>query len=537
MKIAVEGCAHGELDNIYASLQEAERRDNIKVDLLICCGDFQSSRNVADLACMAVPPKYRKICTFYKYFSGEKVAPVLTIFIGGNHEASNYLQELPYGGWVAPKIYYMGYVGVINIAGVRIGGLSGIYKSRDFMKGRCEKPPYDENSKRSVYHIRNLDVFRLKQISEPIDVFLSHDWPTGVYHHGNVAQLLRRKPFFREEIDANQLGSKPCEELLHHLKPKFWFSAHLHCKFAALVPHEDSPPTKFLALDKCLPKRQFLQLLDIPHNEDEKLQISYDLEWLTILHLTNHLLNVQNSITFMPGAGGNERFKFTPTDAERELIMSKMNNCLKVPENFRATAASHKPGDSAGKLKELEPKLNPQTVELCETLGIDDPIALISQKHGLNISLDTSYYETSTFIADSDESSITCCNEDSDIVEQESKINALELIDVKRLTPMKLPQPKLTAGDVEEVDSAEPSEVDKVNYQLPRAQEEVVPLPSQSTPEETADKASPKRVLEETEEIVEAQIDISEGLNDSVTSTTKKFKRRNESIYASSPDS
>jgi len=43
-----------------------------------------------------------------RYYSGEKVAPVLTVFIGGNHEASNYLQELPYGGWVAPKIYYMG---------------------------------------------------------------------------------------------------------------------------------------------------------------------------------------------------------------------------------------------------------------------------------------------------------------------------------------------------------------------------------------------------------------------------------------------
>ena len=45
---------------------------------------------------------------YLRYYSGEKVAPVLTIFIGGNHEASNYLQELPYGGWVAPKIYYMG---------------------------------------------------------------------------------------------------------------------------------------------------------------------------------------------------------------------------------------------------------------------------------------------------------------------------------------------------------------------------------------------------------------------------------------------
>ncbi|CAN0556655.1 unnamed protein product, partial [Ectocarpus sp. 8 AP-2014] len=32
--------------------------------------------------------------TFHKYYSGELVAPVLTIFIGGNHEASSYLQVL-----------------------------------------------------------------------------------------------------------------------------------------------------------------------------------------------------------------------------------------------------------------------------------------------------------------------------------------------------------------------------------------------------------------------------------------------------------
>ena len=46
--------------------------------------------------------------TFYKYYSGEKKAPVLTICIGGNHEASNHMQELPYGGWVAPNIFYLG---------------------------------------------------------------------------------------------------------------------------------------------------------------------------------------------------------------------------------------------------------------------------------------------------------------------------------------------------------------------------------------------------------------------------------------------
>ena len=33
--------------------------------------------------------------TFYKYYSGEKIAPVTTLFIGGNHEASSHLWELP----------------------------------------------------------------------------------------------------------------------------------------------------------------------------------------------------------------------------------------------------------------------------------------------------------------------------------------------------------------------------------------------------------------------------------------------------------
>jgi len=53
---------------------------------------------------------FEPLCSTYlcRYYSGEKKAPVLTIFIGGNHEASNYLQELPYGGWVAPNIYYIG---------------------------------------------------------------------------------------------------------------------------------------------------------------------------------------------------------------------------------------------------------------------------------------------------------------------------------------------------------------------------------------------------------------------------------------------
>jgi hypothetical protein len=43
---------------------------------------------------MAVSEKFKQMGTFYKYYTGEVFAPVPTIFIGGNHEASNFMQEL-----------------------------------------------------------------------------------------------------------------------------------------------------------------------------------------------------------------------------------------------------------------------------------------------------------------------------------------------------------------------------------------------------------------------------------------------------------
>ena len=40
-QIAVEGCCHGELDNIYATVRQLEAQGQPKLDLLLICGDFQ----------------------------------------------------------------------------------------------------------------------------------------------------------------------------------------------------------------------------------------------------------------------------------------------------------------------------------------------------------------------------------------------------------------------------------------------------------------------------------------------------------------
>ena len=52
-QIAVEGCCHGELDTIYAAMQRLEAKEGVKIDLLICCGDFQA-RRPASRACPAL---------------------------------------------------------------------------------------------------------------------------------------------------------------------------------------------------------------------------------------------------------------------------------------------------------------------------------------------------------------------------------------------------------------------------------------------------------------------------------------------------
>jgi lariat debranching enzyme len=66
---------------------------------------------------------------------------------------------------------------------------------------------------------------------------MSHDWPLGIEQHGNVTDLIRKKPHFRAEIERNDLGSLPNRQILDTIRPKHWFSAHLHVKFQATVRH------------------------------------------------------------------------------------------------------------------------------------------------------------------------------------------------------------------------------------------------------------------------------------------------------------
>ena len=422
---------------------------------------------MADLNAMAVPRKYRELGDFHEYYSGRRTAPYLTMFIGGNHEASNHLMELYYGGWVAPKIYYFGAANVIRCGPLRIGGVSGIWKGYNYRKAHYERLPYSEDDLRSVYHVRELDVRKLLQIRTQVDVGLSHDWPQGVEWKGDWRGLFRFKKHLESDAKKNHLGSPAAKYLIDHLRPPYWFSAHLHCKYSAIIRADarptrasgkghdshpaapatngstsnanadeididldsgdeaepkrpgqaeeaaqakeaptgvsedlrarlpdsfkaakpaiqaacpdsiDNTETKFLALDKCLPNRKFLQLLEIRSERDEtevapaSSGLFYDKEWLAITRVFANELQVGKGASVPRDRGASY---YRPLIlSEEDWVESRLvqEDRMKIPENFVQTAppqASNGAGQANAQPQEYQ---NPQTGAFCELLGIN----------------------------------------------------------------------------------------------------------------------------------------------------------------------
>ncbi|KAG0325887.1 Protein kinase, partial [Dissophora globulifera] len=501
---------------------------------------LDSIRNEADLDTIACPRKYLRLGTFHKYYSGEMKVPVPTVFIGGNHESSNYLWELYHGGWVCPGIYFLGFGGVINVGGLRIGGMSGIYNRGHYFTGHYEVSPYNDNHKRSIYHVRLYDVQKMVQVKEPLDVFVSHDWPLGIEQYGNVHMLLKKKSFFAKEIETNTLGSPAYETVLSAVRPAHWFSAHLHVRFTAeinwlppqsQVPHHAQgvgagagagagvaqPPaatsaaapiknpdeieidlddpvdgegevrtaavvveavknpdeieidlddddeaengldgknsnnknaqekaatanvqataavvstnpdeiqidlddeeedagqenasrvpsasqqpqqskeipstrprarptsTKFLALDKCMPNRRYLEFIDFPEIEvSGALEFKYDEEWLAIVRTMDPFLSLEHQQKNVPQG---ERLDHALA-VNREWVRNNvtLKRGLAIPDNFQRTAPAHDPVHTMGPQEKHDatlPFLNPQTEEFCAMLQMSNKINALGRR-------------------------------------------------------------------------------------------------------------------------------------------------------------
>ena len=67
--------------------------------------------------------------------------------------------------------------------------------------------------------------------------------------------------------------------------------------------------TRFLALDKALPQRDFLQLVDIPTKHRAPYEFKHDAEWLAILRNTNDLMSLTSAHIRLPVKGIDQAIK------------------------------------------------------------------------------------------------------------------------------------------------------------------------------------------------------------------------------------
>ncbi len=287
LNIIITGCIHGSLDKMYKDIKEYSSTSNKKIDMILCTGDFECMRTEKDLTFLSCPEKYREMGDFYKYYTSKAIAPYLTIFIGGNHEASNYLEQNYYGGWVAPNIYYLGRSGLINVKGIRIGGISGIFNKFDYFRGNFEKDEDDiKGDKKSIFHLREFDVVKMSHVKNKIDIFMTHDWPTNLVSDEDKADVFKKRPHFKNDILEGTLGSFPGEFLLKYLKPSFFICGHMHFYYSNKIND-----TQIYAFDKCLNERHYFGLIEVKKSlitmDINDNDIYIDPEWMAITNTFN----------------------------------------------------------------------------------------------------------------------------------------------------------------------------------------------------------------------------------------------------------
>ena len=131
VKVFVTGCLHGSWDLLLDTVEDLIK-NGTKIELILVSGDTQTFRKEEDMLSFAAPQKYHIMGSFYKIANGERKAPCPIILISGNHEAMDLIFQLPFGGYIAPNVYYMGRGCQLQVGDILISGLSGLYKSNEY---------------------------------------------------------------------------------------------------------------------------------------------------------------------------------------------------------------------------------------------------------------------------------------------------------------------------------------------------------------------------------------------------------------------
>ena len=295
LNVVIVGCIHGNLKKMNEDIELYSKKNKISIDLVLCTGDFKTIRNESDLNYFIYKDRNKEKGDFYLYYNKILTAPYLTIFIGGNHESSNLLEQNFYGGFLCKNIFYLGNAGIINYNGIRIGGISGIFKNSrgDYFKGHWESNLNDikdtndfKKNNLSIYHTREFEYCKFSYVNGILDFFMSHDWPTNVVNENDFEKLINSHPenkFLRKDLYNHCLGSFPNEFILKYLKIKNYICGHMHIFYENKIND-----TNIYCLDQCKENSNYFKIVKIEKNiEKIDNKIYIDKEWISITKTFN----------------------------------------------------------------------------------------------------------------------------------------------------------------------------------------------------------------------------------------------------------
>lgn len=216
--LAVSGDTHGREDLLFEELGKWEKEEHEKIDAVLLLGDLDSVIGTYDSQ-----TEVDSVIADYCY--RKRKPPYQIFFIAGNMDEWTILEKFRNGGKLRldasspSNVYFLGRAGVIDFEGIRIGGLSGVYKHHEY-----EKPLTDESNLWWQYYRRNELEWLMKQ---QMDILLLHTWieplklekvitKTGVSENSNRRHRGNRNY-------NNHLG-----ELVRNVQPQYVFMGHRH---------------------------------------------------------------------------------------------------------------------------------------------------------------------------------------------------------------------------------------------------------------------------------------------------------------------
>jgi Icc-related predicted phosphoesterase len=214
MRIAIFGDILGHWCDFRDAVADLHSQSHL--DLVLQCGDAQPIRNQDDLEYMHCPKKYRKLGDFSVFYNGTKKFSVPVLFIGGNHEPWNFLDENREGGLLAFNIEFMGRVGMREIMGIRIAGISGVFSPKHFY-AQHPKRPYPISMRKQASYGNSDDIDKVLEFANA-DILLLHEWPSLMNGARN------------QEWPSHwgKVGSENLTEVVELLSPKYVFCGHMH---------------------------------------------------------------------------------------------------------------------------------------------------------------------------------------------------------------------------------------------------------------------------------------------------------------------